>query len=44
MQALWNQLKNKLSQIAPKIVVGLHQGVTGAQIKELEGKLNVKLP
>ncbi|MDC1285337.1 SMI1/KNR4 family protein [Flavobacteriaceae bacterium] len=44
MQTLWDQLKNKLSHIAPKIVEGLHQGVTGAQIKELEEKLNVKLP
>lgn len=44
MQTLWKDITNKLNAIAPQITEGLLPGVTETEVKDLEERLQIKLP
>lgn len=44
MQATWNAITSKLTEIAPQIIKELNPGITDVQLENLERKIGKKLP
>lgn len=44
MQATWNAITSKLTEIAPQIIKELNHGITVAQLENLERTIGKKLP